>query len=242
MNRLNIIQQCIDRKGAHNYVEIGVSTGWLLFKVKAPHKIGIDPHFAFPWFNQLRRYLHLQPARFYEETSDVFFEKHADILEKTGGIDVAFVDGLHTYEQAYRDVVHCLKYLNPGGIILMHDCNPPNEACGWPAKDIVEYRKLAATGQIPGYLNSWNGDVWKAVVRLRAQHPELTVGTLDLDWGIGFVYRHPSEAPLPYSVAAIEAMTYADLERERSKLLGLRPPLYLSELINLTEADKKITP
>ena len=232
MNRLNVIQLIIDAKRAKNYLEIGVSTGWLFFKIKASQKIAVDPYFAFPWFNKIRRYFRLHPAIYFETTSDTFFEKYSKTLNDIGGIDVAFVDGLHTYEQAYTDVLNCLKYLNPGGVILMHDCNPPNEACAWPAKNIVEYRKLASTGQIPGYLNSWNGDVWKAIVRLRSEHKDLVVGTLDLDWGIGFVYRGKPKEQLNFNKEEIDKLTYSDLSQGRTQLLGLLPPVSLSNIID----------
>lgn len=232
MNRLTVLQKLIEQKQAKTYLEIGVSTGWLFFKIKAPAKVAVDPHFAFPWYNKVRRLTHAGHSKFYEETSDAFFEKHADVLKEIGGVDVAFVDGLHTWDQAYRDVLNVLPYLNPGGIILMHDCNPPNEACAYPAKDINEYRKIAATGAIPGYLNSWNGDVWKAVVQLRAQHQDLVAGTIDLDWGIGFVYRGSNNNPLPYSLSDLQSMTYTDLEKDRKNLLGLVPPSYAASLIN----------
>lgn len=236
MNRLTIIQECINQKQLSNYVEIGVSTGWLFFKVKSKFKIGIDPNFNFPWYNQIRRYF--PNIKCFEVTSDEFFAKKSQILKKTGGIDIAFVDGLHTYEQAYRDVVNCLPNLNDGGIIFLHDCNPPNKACGWPAKNIAEYRHLASSGQIPGYLNSWNGDVWKAIVRLRSQHPDLIVGTLDVDWGIGFVYKGSSSDQLPYKNSDIDNMTYEDFEKNRQLLLGLQPPLYLHKIIEHSNPKK----
>ena len=201
MNRLTIIQKFANQLNAQTYLEIGVSTGWLFFKVKVPYKIAVDPKFALPWYNILRRLLNYRSNTFFETTSDSFFEKHSDILKKLGGVDVAFIDGLHTYEQAYHDVLNTLPFLSNGGIILMHDCNPPNEACAFPAKNIYEYRKLASEGLIPGYLNSWNGDVWKAIVKLRSQHPELKTGVLDLDWGIGYVYKIDKKMETPYNQA-----------------------------------------
>lgn len=229
MNRLTILQECIDRKQSSNYLEIGVSTGWLFFKIKSKFKVGVDPKFNFPWYNQVRRYF--TGVKCFEMTSDVFFAQKASFLNKVGGIDIAFVDGLHTYEQAYRDVLNCLPYLNDGGIIFLHDCNPPNEACGRPAKNIAEYRHMAASGQIPGYLNSWNGDVWKSIVRLRSQHPDLIVGTLDIDWGLGFVYKGLSSNQLSYKNSDIDDMTYEDLEKNRQTLLGLQPPLHFHKII-----------
>ncbi len=47
---------------------------------------------------------------YFPTTSDAFFERHGDRLAP---FDVVFVDGLHTYEQSYRDVRNALAVLRP---------------------------------------------------------------------------------------------------------------------------------
>lgn len=164
---------------------------------------------------------------FYYETSDHFFARHAPLLFKDTLVDVAFLDGLHTYQQTYIDVANTLDYISSGGIILMHDCNPPTEASAYPAPSWEE----AAGMNIPGWDGRWCGDVWKSIVRLRTTRDDLKVFVLDCDFGIGVVYRGKPEGKLDYSIPEIEKMTYADLQQDREKVLNLKPQEYLYEFL-----------
>ena len=38
--------------------------------------------------------------------------------------DLVFVDGLHIADQVERDIVNSLAALAPGGMVVLHDCNP----------------------------------------------------------------------------------------------------------------------
>jgi hypothetical protein len=59
-----------------------------------------------------------------------------NLLEK-----VIFIDGLHTFEQTLQDSYNSLNYLAQGGVIILHDCNPPSEASSTPAQSIPEAEK-----------------------------------------------------------------------------------------------------
>ena len=166
-------------------------------------------------------------SEFYYETSDHFFANHAPLLFNETPIDVAFLDGLHTYHQTYLDVVNTLDFISRGGIILMHDCNPPTEAAAFPAPSLVEAAKL----NLPGWINQWCGDVWKSIVRLRSTRNDLRVFVLDCDFGIGVVYRGKPEEKLDISIPEIENMTYRDLQKNRKQLLNLKPQNYLYEFL-----------
>lgn len=43
----------------------------------------------------------------------------------TGEVDLAFIDGDHSYENVRRDIVTCLDLMAPGGILSGHDFNEP---------------------------------------------------------------------------------------------------------------------
>ncbi len=73
----------------------------------------------------------------------------------------------------------------------------------------------------------WTGDVWKAIVTLRARHPDLVTQVLDCDHGLGVIYRGTNQADLSLTDEQISAMTYADLARDATRLLGIRRPRYL---------------
>lgn len=189
MNRIVLIQKFIDLIEAKTYLEIGVRNGDSFLPIKCQNKIAVDVNLsALPVGNETRC----------DMTSDEYFAKHATHF------DVAFIDGDHTYTQSLRDAENCLKWMNPKGYTLLHDCNPTNEECA-----ISEY------GSYP----DWSGEVWKTILTLRAD-PELYVYTIDIDCGIGVVTKG-SQVPLRYSTMAIRHMTYKDLETNREKFLNL---------------------
>lgn len=164
-----------------------------------------------------------ETAEFYYMTSDKFFEEHADRLFENDPIDTAFVDGLHTYEQTFQDVLNVLDHLQESGVILMHDCNPPNAAAAFPAASW----EAAAKMKLPDWNGLWCGDVWKAVAHLRATRDDLNVFVLDCDFGIGVVSKGKPESTPHLSEARIRSLTYEDLQRDRRELINLKPQEYL---------------
>ncbi|MEX0609420.1 MAG: class I SAM-dependent methyltransferase [Balneolaceae bacterium] len=230
MNRLNVLQKLIDKTGAKTYLEIGVFNGEIISHLKCPTKIGVDPNFQLRFANKVRKFLPDTRYKTIEVTSDVFFQDFA-CKTLSDGIDVAFVDGLHTYDQALRDVENCLQYLNKDGFIVMHDCNPLNEATAYPVEhSINEVLELAKKGEVPGWNGSWNGDVWKALVHLRATRDDLHIFTLDLDWGLGIIGFGKPESKPEIAVDELKKQGYALLEKDRVNLLNLKKPSYLNQL------------
>ncbi len=136
------------------YVEIGVSTGASLALVRAPTlAIGIDPDPRIPGE---------VPAstRIFPLTSDRFFAAH-DLGVLFGGrrFDLAFVDGLHTFEQTLTDIAHLERHAGPDSVILVHDVLPADAACA--ARDCGSAL--------------WAGDTWKIVPALRRVRPDLAL-------------------------------------------------------------------
>ncbi len=185
----------------------------LMIEAKADHSVA-----------QLTR---RETAEFYYMTSDKFFEEHAPRLFRTAPIDAVLVDGLHTYEQTYQDVLNTLDYLHDNGVILMHDCNPASRSSAFPAASW----EAAAQKQLPGWNGLWCGDVWKTVAHLRATRNDLNVFVLDCDFGIGVVSRGKPESMLSLSEARIRSLTYDDLLSDRQSLINLKPQEYLYEFL-----------
>jgi len=73
--------------------------------------------------------------------------------------------------------------------------------------------------------------VWKAIARLRATRSDLRICVLDCDQGIGLVRTGEPEVPLALSEAAVDALTYLDLDTNRGALLNLRPAEHLAEFL-----------
>lgn len=135
------------------YIEIGVEDGEsMTLSRMSIRSVGIDP---FPKVS-----VDLSPnARIFETTSDNFFST-MDVQAVLGGpVDLAFIDGLHLFEQTLRDFINVGKYSRPDSVILIHDTLP---------LDYITSRREQTT-------QFWSGDVWKIVPCLKAYRNDLTV-------------------------------------------------------------------
>jgi hypothetical protein len=208
VSRSDVVQRCVNARNALTYLEIGVDP-----VPPGPHTLGE---------------LGKPGVHYFQGTSDAFFGTAAATM-LARGIDVAFVDGLHTARQAYRDCVNALRYLNPGGFVLVHDCLPADEYQATPADSFEDASRILDARGV-AWDRNWTGDVWKAIVALR-RHPDLETHVLDCDFGIGVVRRGTNPSPLQLSDAEIEAMPFARLESDAGTLLGLERPVYLERLL-----------
>jgi Methyltransferase domain len=136
------------------YLEIGVDAGRTLSLAKPPTRaFGVDPAAretrTFP-----------APTRLFPVESDAFFASGAAAEALAGApVDLAFVDGLHLFEQALRDFAHVERHAAPGAVVLFHDCLPLD----------------AATATRERRTGFWTGDVWKIIPILQRLRPDLTV-------------------------------------------------------------------
>lgn len=174
-----------------------------------------------------------ESMQLFYSTSDAFFKNNAAPLFCTEKIDVAFVDGLHTYEQTTQDVLNVLGHLKDDGIILIHDCNPPTATSALPATSWNEVAQMA----LPGWDGMWCGDVWKTIVHLRSTRDDLNIFVLDCDFGIGVVSKGAPTNGLNYSADQIGAMDFDDLDKNRHSLLNLKNQNYLFEFLNTIGRD-----
>lgn len=203
--RVAIVAAQLAARRRPRYLEIGVHTGVLFLHVRASAKVAVDPEPRIP---ELKRLLHpntVLRGRVIRATSDQFFTA----LPRGKHFDVVFIDGHHSFDQSSRDIANSLSNLRPGGVVLVHDCNPPTEAAASPDP--------AGAGEGP-----WCGDVWKAIAHLRATRSDLRVRVLDTDCGVGVIDRGESET-IELDAAQLATMTYADLDADRERLLGLTP-------------------
>ncbi len=137
------------------YLEIGVHEGHSLrLALPGTRVVGVDPE---------PRLDGTPPGTtIVTSTSDAFFAR-SDVDEILGAPpDLVFVDGLHLWEQALRDVAHAERHAHPGTVIAIHDCLPI---------DAVTSSRRRTT-------LLWSGDVWKVVVALRRHRPDLNVHTV----------------------------------------------------------------
>lgn len=151
------------------YLEIGISRGESL-KLVGPgtQVLGIDPQ---PNLAQAPPV----SVRIYRETSDDFFAKFDPRAELGGAaVELAFIDGLHRFEYALRDFINVERACAPSSVILIHDCYPLDE-------------RTAQREQVTGF---WSGDVWRLLLLLRTERPDLTVRTIATrPTGLGIVLK-----------------------------------------------------
>lgn len=155
-NRIDLLNALIQRFGFTSYLEIGTQKNVCLNQIKCNIKVGIDPK---PIIEPSKNI-----TRFCKMTSDLYFKMFKEKF------DLIFIDGLHHSEQVYKDIKNALKCLTECGIIVCHDMNPQKEE---------EQR-------IPRETKHWNGDCWKAWVRLRNElNRQMFV--VDIDEGCGII-------------------------------------------------------
>lgn len=111
MNRLDVINFCVEIFNYNFYLEIGCNDNQTFDNVKIKNKIGVDPLCG----GTIR------------STSDQFFANNNDKF------DLIFIDGDHTCRQVFRDIKSSLDVLSPNGTIIVHDCNPPDKE--WESAD-----------------------------------------------------------------------------------------------------------
>ncbi|MBI2353840.1 MAG: class I SAM-dependent methyltransferase [Deltaproteobacteria bacterium] len=145
-----------------NYLEIGVAQGRSLALARCgTTPVGVDPATG----SKEEIYFHSPEAapQLFRMTSDDFFSSInlPEILGKRA-IDVAFLDGLHLFEQTLRDFINVERFASPDSMILIHDCLPVNAL-------VAERNRKSAF---------WLGDVWKIIPCLKTIRPDLDIVTL----------------------------------------------------------------
>jgi hypothetical protein len=228
MNRLDVLNLIISRINAKKYLEIGVEKGKIFLKINVKKKLAVDPKLQIPLKKRVLACIkdyHNIFNEYYEMTSDNFFDSCDNRLRTLSGIDVIFIDGLHAYEQSYRDVLNSLKHLSKKGVIVMHDCNPSTESQAnteCPTQNTSEDK----SGSF------WCGDVWKTIVRLRSEQNDLNIFVLNCDFGIGVISKGKNEVLQNINEKAISGLDYSDLDRNRQLFLNIKPPEYLENFLD----------
>jgi SAM-dependent methyltransferase len=139
VNRVKAVQQALDGRAKRVYLEIGLGYGGAFRRITADEKIAVDPTFKLSARSRSLADAKARATHYFETTSEAFFANETPFLEQHG-IDVALIDGLHTYKQALRDIENTLRYLRDDGVIVLHDCNPANASIACPATSYTDFR------------------------------------------------------------------------------------------------------
>ena len=189
----DLINHYLKKINGKNYLEIGLWNGGTFKQIEVDNKDSVDPDTSKnPKFGV---------------TSDLFFKKYAPKLKYK--YDVIFIDGLHHTEQVDRDIQNSLKYLNEGGVVILHDCNPINEM----------RQRVPADFDI--WEHGWNGDVWKSIYKFRKNNSHLKYNTfvIDSDEGLGVII--PNQTGKPVSTMDVDSLDFNFLDKNRKEVLNL---------------------
>jgi len=191
-SRFEIIQKIIDKKKYENYLEIGCDQDSNFSKIKIKNKIGVDP---------------LSGGNL-KMKSDDFFIQNKIIF------DCIFVDGLHTYEQVREDILNSIKFLDPNGVIIVHDCLP-----------------LKIWNQIvPRIYGHWNGDVWKAIVEARTMK-DIDTYTCKADHGLGIIFKRPNRNLLSLKIDNFKKLKFKDYYTNHKNFMNIIEANDIDQLI-----------
>jgi hypothetical protein len=147
-----------------DYLEIGVETGRTFEAVDLPNRVAVEPNPRFS-VTALPEGVDVRV-----KTSDDFFAE----LDPAVAFDLIFLDGLHTYEQTYRDLMQALSHSRPHSVILVDDVVPSDRVSAIRGLD-DSLRERARLGQND---DRWHGDVFRLLLVLRDHHPDLRLRTI----------------------------------------------------------------
>lgn len=148
-----------------NYLEIGVNTGTSLQYASSSKVVGVDP------YPNIEHNLS-DNTTIFSVGSDTFFKEQnvEELLD--GKIELAFVDGLHQFDQVLKDFINIERHSNKNSVVLFHDIYPVVPA--------------TATREWNTYY--WAGDTWKFMHIVNKYRPDLTIKTIPtFPTGLGFV-------------------------------------------------------
>ncbi len=158
---LKSLHLCLNPK---RYLEVGVEKGLALAFSKCA-SIGVDPQFQL----QVDVIAGKPTCMLFQCGSDEFFQTQNPRELLGGPIDIAFLDGLHYYEFLLRDFINTEKSCAPNSIILLHDTLPTDSFIARRVRNDEAFKNL---GMAPDW---WAGDVWKTVMILRKNRPDLVM-------------------------------------------------------------------
>jgi hypothetical protein len=186
--------------GARTYLEIGVLFGGTFAGVNVPVRHGVDPH------------LRVEPqaltgpgVELFSMTSDRFFS--------SGNVttyDLVMIDGLHTYEQVFRDFLGSMSHAHERTIWLIDDTLPNDVYSSLRDHDHAMAERHRAGSADP----SWHGDVFKIVPTLHDFFPMLSYATIVNSGNPQtLVWRQPRPSFRPWfnDLERISRLTYFDI-------------------------------
>lgn len=162
----SFLPQLAATRRVKRYLEIGVQNGVMLSKMPIETAAGVDPYFSLQSDVSKGK----KRVTLIQRTSDEFFADEDPLALLSGHPDLAFLDGMHTFEYLLRDFYNTEAICRPNSLIAIHDCLPVSVAM--MVRNEIEAKKVGANDPHP---NWWTGDVWKIIPILKEYRPDLKI-------------------------------------------------------------------
>ncbi len=228
VSRHDVIQAILDLYPTPSYLEIGVNQGETFNALAARRKVGVDPKFLFPVRNAVTP---LQTTECFEMTSDAYFARPQSGAAR---FDVIFIDGLHVFEQALRDLMNAAAMLKPLGVIVVDDVIPNSYHASLPdLNDTVTVRDFLGAAQ-PELLRdgSWMGDAFKIPFFVQSFMQQYSYATVQENHGQFVMWHQPRRADEVgrLGVEAVARLEFRNVVTDRGTF-NLRPLADIVEMI-----------
>ena len=188
-----------------NYLEIGVQKGRTFLNLDFDYQVAVDPAFRFD-FGQYASDKRL----FFQETSDNYFSRKIDQY-----FDLIFLDGLHTFEQTFRDFCRSIRYSHDHTIWIIDDTLPSSLLAA--SENTLLYKVLRRVLRQP----EWMGDVYKVVYAIHDYFPQYEFATFE-NPGQTVVWKSIRKdfKPFTHSMYRLSKMSYLQFLKTHDKIFN----------------------
>jgi hypothetical protein len=196
---------------SQKYLEVGVCTGETFLQIDVPFKVGVDPNFAFRFQDCAN-----ENTMFCQVASDQFWSNFFNNQYK---FDLIYLDGLHTFEQTFRDFCASLNHSHDSTIWLLDDTCPIGWFAAHPDPVFVgKARKFLKINE-----TFWMGDVFKVILAIHDFFPQFSYATFP-GHGQTVVWKESRENfnPTWNSLQKISKMGYYDFLKIKDSHLNVK--------------------
>jgi hypothetical protein len=148
------------------YLEVGVQQGNTFHSLDFIYQVAVDPQFEFS--EDSRK---LSNSIYFEMTSDEFWA-----CEQVGEkFDLIFLDGLHTFDQTFRDFCASINFSHDQTIWVIDDVLPNSFLASLPDLSLT----IIARKFLPFSGTQWMGDCYKVVCAIHDYFPQYRYATFE---------------------------------------------------------------
>ncbi len=127
----------------------------------------------------------------------------AAIRSKSLRYDIILVDPFHEYDTSLRDLREAFALINTGGILVVHDCLPPEAGLATP--------KFQS--------GSWCGVTYKAYLDFVSARRDLEYYTVNIDYGCGIIRKLDLRSRCVKSLSLLDPFRKKHAQRDQHRLL-----------------------